>query len=176
MSRLRSAIMPARRAWLAALLLASSAAAVAQTSLTISPQQVYVSECQEGFVTLTGTNLTGTVSTLVDFSGNSQIYELQPSTATSTQLVVWIPMGVALATGAYSVTVNATDTGGGMRTIGPATFNVVARSGALRRSSPIRRSSLRMQDHRRVRTSPSTLVRRVATTRRAHSFRSGRRP
>lgn len=116
------------RFWLTALLLSAPAAAFGQ-SLAIAPQQVYVSECQEGFVTLTGTNLTGTASTLVDFSGNSQLYELEPSTATSSVLQVWIPMGVALATGQYSVTVKATDTVGGPRTIGPATLNVVARSG-----------------------------------------------
>jgi flagellar hook assembly protein FlgD len=99
----------------------------AQT-LTIAPQQAYILECQETFVTLTGTNLTGTASTLVDFSGNGQLYELEPNTASSTQLVVWIPLGVAYATGDYSVTVKATDTGSGTRTIGPVTFSVVQRS------------------------------------------------
>jgi flagellar hook assembly protein FlgD len=106
-----------------------STTAVYGQTLSISPSQAYVSECQETFVVLTGTNLTGTASTLVDFSGNSQLYELAPNAATPTRLDVWIPMGVALATGTYSVSVLATDTGNGTRTIGPVTFSVVARSG-----------------------------------------------
>jgi flagellar hook assembly protein FlgD len=99
----------------------------AQT-LSIAPQQGYVLECEETFVTLTGTNLTGTASTLVDFAGSTQTYELEPSVATSTSLQVWIPFEVALNLGQYSVTVKATDTGTGTRTIGPATFSVVART------------------------------------------------
>jgi flagellar hook assembly protein FlgD len=99
----------------------------AQT-LSITPQQGYVLECEETFVTLTGTNLTGTASTLVDFAGSSQTYELQPSVASSISLQVWIPFEVALNLGQYSVTVKATDTGTGTRTIGPATFSVVART------------------------------------------------
>lgn len=99
----------------------------AQT-LSITPQQGYVLECEETFLTLTGTNLTGTASTLVDFAGSTQTYELEPSVATSTSLQVWIPFEVALNLGQYSVTVKATDTGSGTRTIGPATFSVVART------------------------------------------------
>src|SRR5205085_1142333 len=111
-----------------AILLALAGATARGQALTITPQQVYVLECQETFVTLTGTNLTGTASTLVDFSGNSGLFELEPNTATSTQLEVWIPLGVAYAAGDYSVTVKATDTGGGTRTIGPVTLSVVQRS------------------------------------------------
>ncbi len=99
----------------------------AQT-LSVTPQQGYVLECEESFVTLTGTNLTGTASTLVDFAGSTQTYELEPSVASSTSLQVWIPFEVALNLGQYSVTVKATDTGSGTRTIGPATFSVVART------------------------------------------------
>jgi flagellar hook assembly protein FlgD len=96
-------------------------------TLTITPAQVYVSECQEGFVAITGSNLVGAASTLVDFSGNGQVYELAPSNAAPTRLDVWIPMGVALATGQYSVTVKTTDAGGGTQTIGPTTFSVISR-------------------------------------------------
>jgi flagellar hook assembly protein FlgD len=120
--------MTAGRRLFAAFLLTGLAAAARGQSLTIAPQQVYVLECQETFVTLTGTNVTGTASTLVDFSGNSQLFELEPNTASATQLVVWIPLGVAYATGDYAVTVKAMDTGGGTRTIGPVTLSVVARS------------------------------------------------
>jgi flagellar hook assembly protein FlgD len=112
----------------AAMLLALAAAVAHGQSLSISPQQVYVLECQETFVTLTGTDLTGTASTLVDFSGSSGLFELEPSTATSTQLVVWIPLGVAYAVGDYSVTVKATDTNNATRTIGPVTLSVIQRS------------------------------------------------
>jgi len=113
---------------LIALLVTIAAAGARAQTLSITPQQGYVVECAETFVTLTGTNLTGTASTLVDFAGNSQVYELEPSVASPTSLQVWIPMEVANNTGTYSVTVKATDTGNGTRTIGPATFTVVARS------------------------------------------------
>jgi flagellar hook assembly protein FlgD len=118
---------PKQRFWLS-VLVASAAAVTHGQSLTIAPQQVYVLECQETFVTLTGTNLTGTASTVVDFSGNSQLFELEPNTATPTKLEVWIPLEVAYAAGDYSVTVKATDTGSGTRTIGPVTLSVVQRS------------------------------------------------
>lgn len=118
---------PKQRVVLSILCALAAAAAHAQ-SLMIAPQQVYVLECQETFVTLTGTNLTGTASTLVDFSGNSQLFELEPNTATPTKLEVWIPLGVAYAAGDYSVTVKATDTGSGTRTIGPVTLSLIQRS------------------------------------------------
>jgi flagellar hook assembly protein FlgD len=113
---------------LIALLVTIAAASAGAQTLSITPQQGYVVECGETFVTLAGTNLTGTASTLVDFAGNSQLYELEPSVASSTSLQVWIPMEVANNTGTYSVTVKATDNGSGTRTIGPATFTVVVRS------------------------------------------------
>lgn len=124
----RTAVRRRKAIW-ASLAIFVCAAGLAQAqTLTIAPQQVYVLECQETFVTLTGTNLTGTASTLVAFSGNSQLFELEPNTATPTKLEVWIPLGVAYAEGDYSVTVKATDTGSGTRTIGPVTFSVVQRS------------------------------------------------
>lgn len=119
--------MTAKQSFLAVGIVAFAAVARAQ-SLSISPQQAYVIECQETFVTLTGTNIAGTASTLVDFSGNGQFFELEPNTATSTKLEVWIPLGVAYSAGDYSVTVLATDTGGGTRTIGPVTLSIVERS------------------------------------------------
>jgi flagellar hook assembly protein FlgD len=105
----------------------SAAVAEGQT-LSITPQQGYVIECGETFVTLSGTNLTGTASTLVDFSNGTQTYELPPNVATSTSLQVWIPLEVTSNVGTYTVNVQATDTGSGTRTIGPGTFSVVARS------------------------------------------------
>src|SRR6266550_310853 len=93
------------------LLVTIAAASAGAQTLAITPQQGYVVECGETFVTLTGTNLTGTASTLVDFAGNSQLYELEPSVATPTSLQVWIPLEVAYNAGTYSVTVKATDTG-----------------------------------------------------------------
>ncbi|HEX7138631.1 MAG TPA: FlgD immunoglobulin-like domain containing protein [Vicinamibacterales bacterium] len=105
----------------------AAAGAEGQT-LSITPQQGYVIECGETFVTLSGTNLTGTASTLVDFSNGTQTYELPPNNATASSLLVWIPLEVSSNVGTYAVTVKATDTGSGTRTIGPATFSIVARS------------------------------------------------
>jgi flagellar hook assembly protein FlgD len=115
---------------LCALLAMASVSIVAHgQTLTITPQQVYVFECQETFVTLNGTNLTGTASTLVDFvASGGQIFELEPNTAAPDKLEVWIPLPVAYAAGDYSVSVKATDTGSGTRTIGPVTLSVVQRS------------------------------------------------
>jgi hypothetical protein len=73
------------------------ATALRGQTLTISPSQVYVLECQETFVAITGSNVAGTASTLVDFSGNGQVAEIAPNIATATELDVWIPMSVALA-------------------------------------------------------------------------------
>src|SRR5205085_10843563 len=50
-----------------------------------------------------------------------------PSNGTSSQLDVWLPTGVSINAGQYSVTVEATDSTA-VRTIGPITFNVVART------------------------------------------------
>lgn len=105
-----------------------TAAGYAQ-SLTLTPSQVYVFECQETFVTLSGSNLVGATSTLVDFTLGNQVFELAPNTATPTQLEVWIPMAVAMNVGQYSVTVKTTDAGGATTTIGPVVLSVVARTG-----------------------------------------------
>src|SRR3954447_8699890 len=98
-------------------------------SLATTPSQVYVIESQETFVTLSGSNLVGATSTLVDFTLGSQVYELAPNTATPTQLEVWIPMAVAMNVGQYSVTVKTIDAGGVTTTIGPVVLSVVARTG-----------------------------------------------
>ena len=98
--------------------------ASAQTQLTISPTQVIVYESQEGFVRLTGSNLLGSVSTLVRFVGPPGTFDQPPSNPTSTAMDVEIPIAVAITTGQYSVSVLATDATG-TRTIGPVTFNVV---------------------------------------------------
>lgn len=103
-------------------------AGYAQT-LSITPSQVFVFECQETFGTLSGSNLVGATSTVVDFTLGSQVYELAPNTATPTQLEVWIPMAVAMNVGQYSVTVKTTDAGGITTTIGPVVFSVVVRTG-----------------------------------------------
>ncbi len=117
------------RVWtVVALIVSATAAGYAQT-FTIAPSQVYVVECQETFVTLSGSNLTGASSTLVDFTLGSQVFELAPNTATPTQIEVWIPMAVAMNVGQYSVTVKTTDAGGATTTIGPVVLSVVSRTG-----------------------------------------------
>jgi flagellar hook assembly protein FlgD len=113
-----------------AVIVSATAAGYAQT-FTTTPSQVYVVECQETFVTLSGSNLTGASSTLVDFAGNGQVFELAPNTATPTQLQVWIPMPVATTLGQYSVTVKTTDTNGVTTTIGPVVLSVVSRTGGV---------------------------------------------
>src|SRR5258706_293416 len=97
------------RVWAVVAVIVSATAAGHAQTFTITPSQVYVVECQDTFVTLSGSNLTGATSTLVDFAGNSQVFELAPNTATPTQLQVWIPMAVATTLGQYSVTVKTTD-------------------------------------------------------------------
>src|SRR5947207_14598966 len=115
------------RFWvLLALFVSLSTAALAQTALQISPSQVFVFENQESFVRITGSNLLGTVSTKVIFAGPVRAENL-PSNASSSLLDVWLPTGVAITAGQYSVTVEATDSTG-VRTIGPIAFNVVERT------------------------------------------------
>jgi flagellar hook assembly protein FlgD len=116
-------------AWAVVAVIAWGTAAGYAQTLSISPSQVYVIECQETFVTLAGSNLVGATSTLVDFTLGSQVFELAPNTATPTQLEVWIPMAVATNVGSYSVTVKTTDANGATTTIGPTTLTVIARSG-----------------------------------------------
>jgi flagellar hook assembly protein FlgD len=111
------------------IVIVGQAAVVYAQSLATTPSQVYVFECQETFVTLSGSNLVGATSTLVDFTLGNQVFELAPNTATSTQLEVWIPMAVAMNVGQYSVTVKTTDAGGVTTTIGPVVLSVVARTG-----------------------------------------------
>jgi hypothetical protein len=117
------------RVWAVVAVIMSTAAAGYAQTFTITPAQVYVVECQETFVTVSGSNLVGATSTLVDFTLGSQVFELAPNTATSTQLEVWIPMAVAMNVGQYSVTVKTTDAGGATTIIGPAVLSVVARTG-----------------------------------------------
>ena len=84
-------------------------------------------ESQEGAARLTGSNLLGNVSTIVRFDGGQTngVWDQPPNAgSTSTSIDIQIPIGVAIQTGQYSVTVRATDTTG-TRVIGPVTFNVV---------------------------------------------------
>ena len=117
--------MRTRNLVLLALVVSFPTLALAQTALTITPSQVYVFESQESFVQITGSNLLGTVSTKVVFSGPIRA-ESTPSLGTSSSLTVWLPVTVSITTGQYAVTVEATDATG-VRTIGPATFNVIER-------------------------------------------------
>ena len=91
-----------RARYLTVALVLAAAVARGQT-LTISPSQGYVIECGETFVTLTGTNLVGTASTLVDFASGSTVYELPPNVATPSSLQVWIPLEVTYAVGTLSL-------------------------------------------------------------------------
>ena len=95
-------------------------AAVASADITgLSPSSFTPSG--EDFITIMGTNLTGTVSTVVVFDG---VYEVEPSLASSTSLVVWVP-GEVLVEGSHCVTVRSVDALA-VRTHGPACFTVEA--------------------------------------------------
>ena len=100
--------------------------AVAQTSLTVAPQQVYAFESVESFLTLQGSSLLGGVDTKVVFVGSNGTFQLEPSTATESKLEVWLPSEVAGTPGNYAVSVVATEATGA-RTIGPVTLSVIER-------------------------------------------------
>src|SRR5881227_2653952 len=104
--------MRTRYSVLLALFVSLSTAALAQTPpLAISPSQIFVFENQESFVRITGSNLLGTVSTKVIFAGPVRAENI-PSNGSSSVLDVWLPTGVAITAGQYSVTVEATDSTG----------------------------------------------------------------
>ncbi|HVG25525.1 MAG TPA: HYR domain-containing protein, partial [Thermoanaerobaculia bacterium] len=75
----------------------------------------------EDFISIYGTNLLGTVRTVVVFDG---LYEVEPSSADASQLLVFIPTPVMVTPAQHSLVVRSIDGGGVVRTHGPATFIV----------------------------------------------------
>ncbi len=108
---------------LLSLLLAT--AAFGDSITAISPSSLYVGTV-ETFITINGTGLVGRVSTVVRFSGDFGTIDIEPSSASSTSLFVFVPDVVASVVDDVEVTVIATDETA-VRTIGPATLSIIAR-------------------------------------------------
>lgn len=114
------------------LLLLVVSAAAADSITSVMPSFYYLNDVEE-FVTLRGVNLIGNMTTqcisgpagsiTLDTSGGFN----DPATGTDT-VYLFIPDQVLRVAGHYSITVFATDNTG-VRTIGPAYLDVVARSG-----------------------------------------------
>ena len=106
-----------------ALLLLSSAAAFGDSIDRISPSTIYAFN-PEQFISIFGTGLAGTVSTVVTYTGDGGQFSVDASDASSTRLDVWVPVGVTNTPGQYAIDVYATDATG-VRHIGPATLDVI---------------------------------------------------
>ncbi|HEX2831609.1 MAG TPA: HYR domain-containing protein [Thermoanaerobaculia bacterium] len=95
-------------------------AAFADSIDRVSPSTIAFGNVEE-FLTLYGSGLAGSESTLVLFDGTSAI---EPNNVDSTSIVVWIPADILFVEGQHSVEVLATDIGGAVRRIGPAYFTI----------------------------------------------------
>jgi hypothetical protein len=113
---------------------------IAQADISeISPQSIPYGTVEES-VTIFGSELSGTESTLVTFDGPAGQFVVQPTNALpnddpdapplypSNKLVVFIPGEVAGVSGSYQITVTAKDVGLDARTLGPVTFTVQEQS------------------------------------------------
>ncbi len=92
---------------------------------SISPASLYVGDA-ESFVVIRGTALTGSVSTLVTFSGPAGTFSIEPNLQSPTSLEVFVPIPVTLTAGQYSVQVRADD-GSSVRTTPSAILSVIER-------------------------------------------------
>jgi hypothetical protein len=92
----------------------------------ISPSTLYVGP-YEDFLTIYGSNLVGTESTLVEFSGPAGVFTSEPVVAgeSGEYLISWIPLNISLVEGEYEIRVYATDVGSAPRVYGPATLSVI---------------------------------------------------
>jgi flagellar hook assembly protein FlgD len=122
----------ARVAPVICLLLIVSFAAFADSITSVNPPSYYLYDVEE-FVTLQGVNLIGNITTQCVVSGPAGSFTRDwsggfhdPATGIDTVYLA-IPDQVLMVAGHYSITVIATDDTG-VRTIGPASFDVVARS------------------------------------------------
>ena len=101
-------------------------AARADEISSVVPRTFFVFGVEE-FITVSGTGLTGTDSTVVEISGDAGDFMVVPTLASDTSLYVWVPDEVLGTAGRYTVTVLATDTGGAVRQIGPGTLDIIER-------------------------------------------------
>ncbi|HEX8169997.1 MAG TPA: HYR domain-containing protein [Thermoanaerobaculia bacterium] len=103
----------------------SSAAAAQNASLGISPSTINYGSVED-FIAIRGSGLIGTGGTLVTFTGPGGTFELEPSLVVGdSYLEVWVPMGVALAEGRYTVAVYALEDAG-PRLAGSGFLNIAA--------------------------------------------------
>ncbi|HEX7833136.1 MAG TPA: IPT/TIG domain-containing protein [Thermoanaerobaculia bacterium] len=110
------------RVFAGVLCLLVSVAAFADSIDSVTPSTIAFGNVEE-FLTLRGSGLAGSESTLVLFDGDTSI---EPNNVDPGTIVVWIPASVLFVEGRHSVEVLATDIGGAVRRIGPAYFNVGA--------------------------------------------------
>jgi flagellar hook assembly protein FlgD len=115
------------------LLLLTSSVTFADSITSVTPSFYYLYDVEE-FVTLRGVNLIGSVATQGSIAGPAGSFTLDtsggfndPATGTDT-IYLAIPDRVLMVAGHYSITVFATDNTG-VRAIGPAYLDVIARSG-----------------------------------------------
>lgn len=102
-------------------------ASVASAEITrISPSVVAYGSSQ-ALLSIFGSDLVGSESTMVVFD---DLFEVEPSSATSTQLDVFVPIDVTAFPGSHTVEVRSRDIGGATRVHGPVTFTVEVQPGS----------------------------------------------
>ena len=92
---------------------------------SISPQALYVGDT-ETFIIISGSSLTGSVSTQVTFSGPAGTFSIEPNLASPISIEVFVPIQVTLIAGQYSVQVLAND-GSSVRVTPAAFLSVIER-------------------------------------------------
>jgi HYR domain-containing protein len=100
------------------LLLSSTAGADSITSVT--PDTVPFGST-ESFINIQGDGLLGTESTLIAYDSGESV---EPSGGNEFSLIAYVPVSVTFAAGPHTFEIFATDIGGTVRRIGPATVNV----------------------------------------------------
>jgi hypothetical protein len=103
---------------------ASVFAAPAGTITSISPTQFFLGSLEQ-FLTIDGTGLLGDGGTNVHFGGNGLQFDVAPSAASSTELIVNVPDPILQKLGKYNIHVQVIDAQGHARNIGTASFEVV---------------------------------------------------
>lgn len=98
----------------------------ADTIDRVTPNRLFVGSVEE-FITVHGTGLAGTLSTMVEYSGpvGTRVLEPNAMTETGTQVTSWLPAEFGVTLGHYSITILAIDSPTVTRRIGPAFFDIV---------------------------------------------------
>jgi hypothetical protein len=107
------------------LCLFAASSLLADSITGVSPARIRFGSVEE-FLTIRGSGLAGSESTVVLFDGDTTA---EPNNVGATEVVVWIPAHILYIEGEHSVEVIATDVGGAIRRIGPASFTVYSDSG-----------------------------------------------